>query len=499
MTAVLFVTFLDTTIVSVTLADIQEQLHAGVASLQWVINAYTLTFAALMLSGGSLGDRFGRKKVMVAGLVVFCAGSVVAALAQNVTALVVGRAVMGVGAAGSEPGTLSVLRHLYPDRAARAKALGLWAAVSGLALALGPVLGGLLLDSFGWRSVFWFNLAFGVVVLAATALFVPDSSDPQPGRFDWTGFVLGAVGLATIIYAVIAGERTGYRTAEMVTLFVIGGLALAGFVLMELRVRNPLIQFAYLGKPSVRSALLVAFAVYFGVFSIFFFTALYLQVVMGYSGMRTSALFTPMAIAIIGGSLLSGLWVARQGARIPMLVGCVLAAAGLLVTRELLSGTIEFGSLSAAMALAGLGFGVAIVPLTSAVLSGVPAAHSGMAAAATNTMRQVGAVVGVAALGSVVNSYLTGDLAAKLNRDPFYRSMTSMVVDAVQTGSAPNGGTIRGPHSAPVMKLLKLAFASFEHGVSMALLVSAVLILIAAALAAIATRGERATAGFDAD
>ncbi len=225
VTAVLFVTFLDTTVVSVALGDIRHELSTDVMLLQWVVNAYTLVFAGLMLAGGSLGDRWGRKRVMIAGLVIFCAGSVVAALADSVPALIAGRAIMGLGAAASEPGTLSVLRQIFPDDHARAKAVGVWAAVSGLALAAGPVLGGELVHAYGWRSIFWFNLIIGAVALVAALWSVPESSDPRPGPIDWAGIVLGAVSLGALIYAATAGEDKGYGAPAVIALFVLGGIA----------------------------------------------------------------------------------------------------------------------------------------------------------------------------------------------------------------------------------------------------------------------------------
>ena len=191
--AVLFLTFLDNTVVSVGLADVQSGLHAGITSLQWVVNGYALTFAAFMLAGGTLGDVLGRKKVMLSGVAVFCAGSVVAATATNVDWLIAGRVIMGLGAAASEPGTLSIIRHVYPDEATRADALGVWAAVSGLALALGPVIGGLLVGIWSWRAIFWFNLVIGAVALLMASLFVPETSDREEGRLDWLGIVLGAL------------------------------------------------------------------------------------------------------------------------------------------------------------------------------------------------------------------------------------------------------------------------------------------------------------------
>ncbi|HSS09826.1 MAG TPA: MFS transporter [Acidimicrobiales bacterium] len=294
--AVLFVTFLDNTVVSVTLADFQSRLHAGVTSLQWVVNGYALVFAALMLTGGTLGDLFGRKRIMLGGLVVFCAGSVVAALAPGTPVLIAGRAIMGVGAAASEPGTLSVLRHLYPDRAERARAVGVWAAVSGLALALGPVIAGVLVGIADWRAVFWFNLVFGIAVLGAAALVVPETSDPEGRSVDVLGLVFGAVALGASSSAVIAGEEAGYGTWWIVGLFVLAALSALPFVLVELHVRSPMLPLSFFRRSAFTGATLVAFISYFGIFSIFFFVALYVQLVVGQSPYRTALDFAPMAV-----------------------------------------------------------------------------------------------------------------------------------------------------------------------------------------------------------
>lgn len=492
VTAVLFVTFLDTTIVSVSLGDIQSDVHAGVVSLQWVVNAYTLVFASLMLTAGSLGDRWGRKWVMVAGLVIFCAGSLISALAGTVSVLIAGRGVMGLGAAASEPGTLSVIRHIFPDRRERARALGAWAAVSGLALAAGPVIGGLLVGAFGWRAVFWFNLAVGVLVLAAALRYVPESADPQPGPVDIPGFLLGATFLGCVIYAGISGEDVGYSAVSVIVLFVIGGVAGLGFQAVEMRARNPMFDFAYLKRPLVRSALIVAFAVYFGIFSIFFFTALYLQEVVSYSGWRIAGVFAPMAAAIILGALASGFWVASRGSRTPMIAGCLLGAAGLLLTRQFLGVTVHFTPLALSLMVAGLGFGIAVVPLTSAVLSGVPAEHSGMAAAATNTMRQIGAVVGVAALGSLVNSFLNSDLTSRLNQLNIPANFQSIVIDAIETGNVPAGGdqAASAAYGPIVNQVINATYAAFHRGLEVALLVSGIMILLAAILTAVSLPGR---------
>jgi EmrB/QacA subfamily drug resistance transporter len=476
--AVLFLTFLDTTIVSVTLGDLETDISAGVIPLQWVINAYSLVFASLMLVGGSLADRFGRKWVMLVGVVIFCAGSLMCALASGVAMVIAGRAVMGLGAAASEPGTLSVIRQLYPQRKQRARALGAWSAVSGLALALGPVIGGLLVGAEGWRAIFWFNLVLGVVLAVAVFAFVPDSSDPQTGRVDFAGFVLATAGFGCVIFAAISGEYKGYGTTWIIALFVIGGLCLVAFVPVELRVRAPMLNLSYVRKPIVGSALFAAFAVYFGVFAIFFLTALYLDIGLQYSGWKLAGMFAPMAAAIVVGGLAAGPWVARAGSRQPLVIGCLLGAAGTVLGRfEIGHGSaLTFGVLALALALAGLGFGITVVPLTSAVLSHVPAKHSGMAASATNTARQLGAVVGVAVLGAIVNAHLTAAVNDQFS-GPTLAGARSAILKILETGG--NAGAFSLDDIPPAFVL------AFLDGVKLALLVATALIVLAGIAAAV--------------
>ena len=482
--SVLFLTFLDTTVVSVTLGDLESDISAGVVPLQWVINAYALVFASLMLLGGTLADRFGRRRLMVAGIVIFGLGSLMCALASGIAVVIAGRAVMGLGAAACEPGTLSVIRQLYPERGARARALGGWSAVSGLALALGPVVGGLLVGAGDWRSVFWFNLAAALVLLVTVVAFVPESRDPNPGRVDVAGVLLAAVGLGAAIFAAISGEYEGYSTPWIIALFVLGGLCLVAFVPVELRASAPMLDLRAVRTPIVASSLFAAFAVYFAVFAIFFFTALYLDIGLGYSGERLAGMFAPMAVTIALGGLATGPWVARAGSKLPTVVGCVLAAAGMLLARaELGEGShLSFGVLALALALAGLGFGITVVPLTSAVLTHLPARRAGMAASATNTARQLGAVVGVAALGAIVNAHLT---AAVDTIDPFLLKLVGgrdKAIAVLQTGGGSGGFDLKElAQTAPFRPFV----AQFLDGVQLALVVAVVLTLAAGLLAAV--------------
>ncbi|MGH3498231.1 MAG: MFS transporter [Nocardioidaceae bacterium] len=488
VSAVLFLTFLDTTIVSVALSSVQSGLSAGVVQLQWVVNGYTLVFASLMLAAGSLGDRIGHRRVMMAGLAVFCVGSLVAAVATGVWMVILGRAVMGLGAAGSEPGTLAVIRHQFPDPRLRARAVGVWAAVSGLALALGPVIGGLLVGATSWRAVFVFNVVVSLALIAVVARWVPESRVTAVGRFDLPGTVLGVAFLGCLIFAAITGEQDGYDAAHVVTLFVLSGVALIAFVVVESRAVSPLLDGRYLRLPRVGSALLVAFAIYFGLFAIFFFTALYLQEVVGYSGWRTAAVFSPMAVAIIAGSLVTGRWVAGAGAQLPMILGCVIAAGGILLTRMNLSSHPGSLALMASLAIAGLGFGMAVVPLASAVLDEVPAAHAGMAAAATNTTRQLGAVIGVATLGGLVNANLTSGLTDRLDHLGIPANFQSIIIDAIESGQVPNGGDsgASAAYGPIVDKVIRATYSAFQSGLDVALALSAALILLAAVVSVVA-------------
>lgn len=497
---VLFLTFLDNTVVSVGLANIQSDLHAGVTSLQWVVDGYALTFASFMLAAGTMGDVLGRKKAMLTGVAIFCAGSVVCATASGAPWLIAGRVIMGVGAAASEPGTLSVLRHVYPDRATRADALGVWAAVSGLALAIGPVVAGALVGASSWRAIFWFNLAFGALAFFLALLFVPESSDPQGRRLDVAGMLLGAAALGAASFAVIQGEISGYGTWWIVLLFGVSIVCAIVFVQVERKIAFPMLDVGLFRLPPFFGSNFVAFATFFGTFSIFFFTALYVQVVISASATQTAIDFLPMAIALIIGSAITGPWVGRSGARLPMVVGCLLAAAGIFATRAVLGPHSGFSTLGWCLPIAGLGFGIALVPVTSAALTVVPPERSGMAASATNTSRELGAVIGVAVLGAVVDSKLTGQLAAQLKALGIPPSFQSLVIHAVTTGGLSSGAAAKAEHNhnvhvaALATKVIHAAYDAFGAGLQLSFDIAGGLLLVAALVAALTIHrrpGER--------
>lgn len=480
--AVLFLTFLDMTIVSVALASVQSDLHAGVTQLQWVVNGYALTFASLMLLAGSLSDRFGRKRVMLLGLEVFAAGSLLGALAPNPSVLIAARVVMGVGAAASEPGTLSIIRHLYPERRSRARALGAWAGVSGLALALGPVIGGVLVALGTWRAVFWFNVAATVLIWIFATRVVPESADPTSSRLDFGGFAVGAIGIAALTFAVILGETDGYTSAQVIALYVVGVVALVAFVRIEHHSPAPMLDLQYFHSKRFSGALVVAFVLFFSIFAIFFFVALYLAAVVGYSPARIAVEFTPMALAMIAAAIIAGRRVGRRGPRLPMAGGCVLAGTGVLLSALILSSIRPSLWLMVTLALAGYGFGSSVVPMTSVSLAEVPPEHSGMAASATNTSRELGAVFGVAVLGALVNAHLTADLTSRLKVLKIPANFISIVISAVENGTVPGG--VQGG-STIEDHVIQAAYGAFRRGLEEALLTAGIAMLLAAVIAAI--------------
>jgi EmrB/QacA subfamily drug resistance transporter len=494
---VLFLTFMDNTVISVTLANVQSTLHTGISQLQWVINGYALVFASFMLLFGTLGDQLGRKKIMLSGVVLFCAGSVVAALAANADALIGGRVIMGLGAAASEPGTLSMIRHLYPERRARAKALGIWAGVSGLALAMGPLIGGVLVGLYSFRAVFWFNLFFGLVALVGAAAILPESANKIRYRLDFAGFLLGAGSLAAASFAIIQGETTGYKNMRIDILFAAAFALAVFFVFYERTVPHPILDVSFFKRSAFAGCSVVAFCTYFGTFSIFFFVALYLQDVGTSTGYGTALDFAPMAAAMIIASVFAGRWVARSGPRLPMTVGCALAGIGIILTEVVLTPNSGLSTLGWTLPIAGAGFGIAIVPVTSTALSVLPAENSGMAASATNTSRELGAVAGVAVLGSMVNGQLISSLILQLDLIGIPKSFQNTVIAAVTTGTFNSQGRqFRGTPAITqiVHEVIQAAYIAFGHGLDAALSAAGAMMLACAIVALFTMRRGRVRA-----
>jgi EmrB/QacA subfamily drug resistance transporter len=493
----LFLTFLDNTVVSVGLGSLQTDLQAGISQLQWVVGAYALTFAAIMLACGMIGDELGRKKVMLTGAGVFCAGSVLCAMAPNVQTLIAGRAIMGLGAAASEPGTLSVIRHIYTDAKERAWAIGIWAAVSGLALALGPVIGGALVGLWSWRAIFWFNLIFGLVALIGAAITVPESSDPTAARVDVLGTFLGAGALAAFMFAIINSETAGFGATEVIILLFVAAVLAAAFVAWERRAAHPLLDVRFFRVARFTVPNIVAFCTYLATFAIFFFTALYLVEVPSDSGYQIALVFLPMTVLMIAGSLVAGYWTGRAGPRWPVTIGCAAFAAGLLIAAPLITQHPDYVPLSLALALAGAGIGITVVPVTSAVLDAVPPERSGMAASAANTSREIGAVAGTSILGALVFSQLSATLNSHIqalsvpaSEKTAILGLKPLIIKVIETGQTDRYLKEFSSQGSIVTQVESAAYAAFGEGLRDAFYLSASLVILAGLLA-VATLGGR--------
>lgn len=490
---ILFLTFLDNTIVSVVLIGVQNDLRAGVQQLQWIVNGYMLAFAALMLAGGSLGDIWGRKRVMLGGVGLFTLGSLIALVAPTTGALTTGRVIMGIGAAASEPGTLSLIRHLFPKATPRHRAFGTWAAVSGAALALGPIIGGLIISASGWRGVFGFNIALGLVTLLAGIWLLPESSDPAGRSLDWRGLLSGAAAIVAVTFALTQGESVGYGRWWIDALFAFSVIALLAFIKIEQRAADPVLKLAFFRRPYFFGANLVAFATNFAVFAIFFFTALYLQLIASYSGYKIALAFLSMALTMVIAAPLASRWVSWHGPLVPTTLGCLLSGGGMFLVDALLYPKVGLASLAGALGLIGLGFGMTLVTATSTVLNLVAPERSGMAASTVNTSRELGGVLGVAILGALVNGQLTTSLANRLHAIGLPADFQSLVIYAITHGGTtpPNAHVSAATvlaHPQLVEQVTQTAYAAFGHGLSIALRLAGTFLLVAGAVSWVAFR-----------
>ncbi|WP_285777503.1 MFS transporter [Microtetraspora sp. NBRC 13810] len=391
---------LDATIVNVALPTLGRELGAGLTHLQWVVDGYTLTFAALQLIGGSLSDRMGARRAFAVGLVLFVLSSLICGLATSPGMLIAARFAQGIGAAVQLPASLAMVRHAYPDAAARTRAVGVWAAVGGAAVAAGPVLGGLLLGWLGWRSLFLVNLAIGVIGLLATAR----SHATRAGggrRLDLPGQVVVVLTLSGLTFALIEGGTLGWTTTPVVMALVVAVAGGAFFVWWQRRAPEPMLPMRLFTHPAFSSAGVAGFVQNFAYYGIVFLLSLLLQNERGDSALATGLIFLPMSIAAMAANLLGGRLTGWIGPRLPMMGGQLLFALGLL-------GLLAAGPTAPNWAIwlatvpVGIGGGLAVPAMTSAVLETVEPEYAGVASAGLNTARQIGGAVGVALFGTLV-------------------------------------------------------------------------------------------------
>jgi len=412
----LLVISLDNTILNVALPTIERDLDATSGDLQWIVDSYTLVFAGLLLTMGSLGDRFGRRLALVVGLAVFGAGSLLSALAPTADALIASRALMGLGGALIMPSTLSVLTNVFPANE-RPKAIGIWAAVAGLGIAIGPVAGGWLIEHFDWSSVFLVNLPIVVLALAAAPALVPESRDPAKSRLDPLGALLSTAGLGVLTWSIIeAGER-GWTDGLVLGGFGAAAVALAAFVAWELRTSSPMLDVRLFRVRRFSGASVSIALVFFSLFGAIFFLTTYLQNVMDYDALGAGLRITPVAVGLVLGGPLSAKLAERIGTRNVVTAGLTVVAAALL----LLSGADAdsgYGLIAASLVVLGFGMGTTMAPATESIMSSLPLAHAGVGSAMNDTVRMVGGTLGVAVLGSLLSSRYGADMEGAVDGLP---------------------------------------------------------------------------------
>lgn len=458
----LLIVVLDNSILNVAVKTIASPEPVGIGAtqseLEWAINAYTLVFAGLLFTSGLLGDRIGRKKVLLFGIVVFGIGSALAAMSGSPGELITYRALMGFGAAFVMPATLAVLMNVF-ERDEQPKAIGIWAGGVGLAIAIGPITGGVLLEHFWWGSIFLVNVPVVIVALIAMVVLVPDSKDPDPGRVDPLGVLLSIVGLVLLVYGIIrAGELADFTDATVLA-SIIGGLAvLAAFVVHEKRSDHPSMDMSYFKKPAFSAAVAAIALVFFALMGVTFFAAFYLQSVRGYSALDAGLLIVPLAVAQMVFAPRARLVVDRFGVRAVCTGGMLLVAAG-LAAFALFDATTPVWVLCLVFFVQGAGMAHIMPPVTVAVMQALPREKAGSGSAINNTFRQVGGALGIAVLGSLLSTTYRGEIEGHLGAVP--AAARDAAGESIEATMAVAGEL--GPAGGPLVSAANDAFLSAMH------------------------------------
>ena len=454
---------LDTTIVNVALPDLSRQLRASTRDLQWIVDGYNLAFAALVLTAGSLGDRFGRRPALLVGLGGFAAASAVGAACSSASALVAVRFVMGAFAALIFPTTLSIITNAFPDRRERAKAVGVWGAVTGLGVAVGPVTGGLLLAHFWWGSVFLALVPVAVGALLLAVRLVPESSDPAQARLDAPGLVLSSAAIGLLVYTIIEAPGRGWGAPASVVGYL-GALALGiAFVLVEQRRRAPMLDVSLFRTPAFSAASGAVTLAFFALFGFIFLITQYMQFIRGWGTLSTGARILPVAMSIAVGSVVGTLLATRFGTRVVVMSGLVLFGAG-FAWIAVAPTYMSYSVIVLQMLMMGTGLGLTTAPATESILSVLPAAKAGVGSAVNDATREAGGTLGVAIIGSIFTSLFARHLASTA-------AFHALPAATTASAGASVGTAVHVAASAPAAlhpDLVDAVAASFTHGLHVA-------------------------------
>ncbi|MEO8266067.1 MAG: DHA2 family efflux MFS transporter permease subunit [Ilumatobacteraceae bacterium] len=413
----LLVTSIDHTIINVAMPRLVGDLGASSAQLQWIVASYTIVFAGLLLTAGSLGDRFGRRHALLAGLAAFLAGSVVAATAGSSTALIVGRCVMGLGGALIMPTTLSILVNVFGDPRERAKAIAAWTAASGAGIAIGPIVGGALMRSFSWSSVFWINVPLLVAAFVGALHLVPDSRDPHATRLDPVGAILSIAAISSLVYAIIQAPERGWTSTASLVNFAVGTAVGFAFVAWEVRRDDPMLDIALFRNRSFSAGSIALTLLFFAMAGTVFLQAQYLQFILDYTPLAAGFALVPAAVGMLLGTGAGAHLSASHGGRIAVTAGTMIAAAGVAVQAGFVDGS-SYLPTGVGLALFGLGAGIAMPAATEMIMATLPPARAGVGSAVNDTVREFGGALGVAVIGSIAATSYASSMHRELGHFP---------------------------------------------------------------------------------
>ncbi|MGK5531616.1 MFS transporter [Streptomyces sp. URMC 129] len=477
-----FMVLLDNSIVMTALPDMQRDLGASLTGLQWIVDSYVLALAVLLLTGGAIGDRHGRKRLFLAGLAVFTCASLLCALAGGTGSLIAARALQGAGAAALSPGSLSLLASAYTAPRDRARAIGLWAGISGLGLSAGPLLGGALVDAFGWQAIFLVNLPVGLLTLVLGLRVLDESRAPRRRGLDLPGVLLATAGVGTLTFGLINANEDGWGSATTTGCLGSAAVLLAAFLVAQARSREPMLPLGLFGERLFNVSHAAILGVGFGLLGTTFFYSQFFQLVQGHSAFGAGLRTLPITAGILVCGPAAGRLAARFGFRLPVTCGLVSAGTG-LITLGAVQADSAYGTVWWRLALVGVGLGLALSPLTAAAVASVPPERSGLASGTSNTSRQLGAVLGVAVLGAIVHARQTDGIADRLAGRDLPPGSRAAATDALASG----GGLVPTESvpglSAAAQRLI--VGDAFTEALTAAFRTAGVVMLAIAALAAL--------------
>ncbi len=479
-----FMLLLDITIVNVALPDIQKALHSSFSDLQWIVDAYALTLAAFLLTAGSLADMYGRRLLYLIGLVIFTCASVLCGFSVSTLMIQLSRGLQGVGGAIMFAVSLALLADAFRGKD-RGVAFGVWGAVTGLAVAIGPLLGGILTSGISWRWIFFVNAPIGVLALVITAIRVAESRAPQATRPDWAGFGLFTIALASLVYGLIESNQKGFTDSLVLGCFAVAAVLLLAFVIVELRMRSPMFDLKLFRLPTFTGGLVAAFGLSASIFSMLLYLVLYLQDILGYSALGTGVRLTVISGGILVTATLSGRLTSRVPIRFLIGPGLLLVGVGLLLMRGL-DASSTWTHLIPGMIIGGLAVGLVNPPLASTAVGVVQPQRAGMASGINSTFRQVGIATGIALLGSLFSNQVRTNVTSMVNAVPGLSGKGPQIAGAVQSGQIGNLiGRLPGPVRAQVGGITR---AAFTGGLDHILLVAAIIAFVSGVITLFAIR-----------